>query len=148
MLSSARQLLWATLVVAFGSLCSAAPFDTVVIDPVKTSIYIGNVSLTTTPFRRSENVYKADYKARVVPFFFHNERGHLWVEFTPEQLERLERGERVQFTGEAENTDKEPRRIEGHATPAAPGEKHGRIKVRVFVTPKIELIFNSLYRFE
>lgn len=125
-----------------------AAFDTVVIDPVKTSIYIGNVTLKTTPFRRTQARFSADYKARVIPFFFHNEQGSLWVELSDEQLERLHRGERVHFSGEAENEKKEPRRIEGHATPTAPGSPTGRIKVRVFVTPKIELIFNSSYRFE
>ena len=148
MLTWAKRLVGLLLFPALLPALHAAPYDSVAIEPVKTSIYIGNVKLTTTLFERRAGVYSADYKARVVPFFFHNEEGHLWVEFTDEQISALERGERVHFTGMAENTKKESRRIEGHATPVGPGEKHGKIKVRVFVTPKIELIFNSTYRFE
>ena len=126
----------------------ARAFDTVVIDSVKTSIYVGSVTLTTEPFRRSGDTFSSTYRARVFPYFFQNERGSLSVDFTGEQIERLLRGERVHFAGRAENTDKEPRRIEGHATPEAPGAKTGKIKVRVWVSPKIELIFNSTYEFK
>jgi hypothetical protein len=126
---------------------AASPHDTVILETSKTSIYIGSVTLTMTPFKRSGAVYSADYKARVIPYFFSNEKGHLWVNFDDDQLARLDRGERVNFTGRAENTDREERRIEGFATPSAPGSKSGKIKVKVFVTPKIELIFNTTYRF-
>ena len=123
-------------------------YDTVSIDTVKTSIYIGSVTLTMPTFKRTGSTYASTYRAKVFPYFFHNEKGELWVEFTEDQLARLERGERVNFTGHAENSDKEPRKIEGHATPTAPGSKTGKIKVRVWVSPKIELIFNSTYKFE
>jgi hypothetical protein len=127
---------------------SAVSFEKVLIDTAKTSIYVGNVTLHMTPFSRQGGIYSADYRAKVFPFFFQNENGQLWVEFTDEQLAQLQRGERVYFKGRAENSDREPRRIEGHATPAAPGAPNGKIKVRVFVSAKIELIFNTTYRFE
>ena len=54
-------------------------------------------------------------------------------------------GEAVEFTGCAVRADGTVRRVEGKATPAdAAG---GKIKVRVFVTQKIELIFNTTFRF-
>jgi hypothetical protein len=136
------------LFLAAAMTAKAGPYDSVEIATVKTSIYIGNVTLTMPTFKRSGSTYASTYRAKVFPYFFHNERGELWVDFTDDQLARLERGERVNFTGRAENTDKEPRKIEGHATPSAPGSKTGKIKVRVWVSPKIELIFNSTYRFE
>lgn len=136
------------LALASAAPLAAGPYDSVSIEPVKTSIYIGSVTLTMPTFRRSGSVYSSTYRAKVFPYFFQNERGELWVEFNDDQLARLERGERVNFSGHAENTDKEPRKIEGHATPSAPGSKSGKIKVRVRVSPKIELIFNSTYRFE
>ena len=49
------------------------------------------------------------------------------------------------WKGHAENSDHEPRRIEGRAAPA--DAQHGKIKVRVFVTPQLELIFNAPYHF-
>lgn len=121
-------------------------YETVVVDPVKTSIYVGNVALTMTPFHAGGGRYSADYRAKVFPYFFSNEHGSLWITFSDDDLARLARGERVNFTGRAENTDKEERRIEGFATPS--DAKHGKIKVKVFVSKKIELIFNTLYRFE
>ena len=137
-----------SLAVFLTAICArgAAPdYSTVVVEPTKTSIYVGNVSLTMTPFHRSADVYAADYKAKVFPYFFSNEHGQIWITLSDDDLARLARGEVVQFKGRAENSDKEERRIEGRAVPA--DASHGKIKVRVFVTQKIELIFNTTYHF-
>ncbi|MDD2763321.1 MAG: hypothetical protein PHE83_05030 [Opitutaceae bacterium] len=116
----------------------------VTVDPTSTSIYIGSVSLAMPPFARRNGVYSTDYTARVSPFFFYNERGHISIEFSDDNLRQLMRGETVYFKGRALNHDGEERRIEGRAIPAGAG--HGKIKVRVWVG-RIELIFNSVYRF-
>ncbi len=126
----------------------AAPMDrfaSVAIEPAKTSIYIGNVTMTMPTFRRAGARYESSYVAKVFPYFFYNERGSLGIEFSDEQLARLEKGERVEFKGEARNDAGEDRRVEGHATPS--DAVSGKIKVRVFVSKKIELIFNTTYRF-
>lgn len=126
---------------------AALPHNTVAVAVAKTSIYVGSVTLTTTTFTcEAGTTFAADYKARVVPYFFSSEQGKLWIDFSEEQFAQLARGERVHFTGRAQNSDNEERRIEGHATPAAPDSVEGKIKVRVFVSPKIELIFNTTYR--
>ncbi|HEY9154386.1 MAG TPA: hypothetical protein VIM69_04605 [Opitutaceae bacterium] len=117
----------------------------VVIDPVKTSIYVGSVTLRTAPMKRTGESYEADYTAKVFPYFFESEKGHLSITFTNDDLATLAKGQVVFFKGHAENADHEPRRIEGRALPADP--THGKIKVRVFVTQKIQLIFNAEYRF-
>ena len=124
---------------------TAKPYETVLIDPVKTSIYVGSVTLRTSPMKRAGDVYTADYAAKVFPYFFENEKGKLWITITDEDLAKLEKGQAVFFKGRAENSDHEARRIEGRALPA--DAKHGKIKVRVFVTQKIQLIFNAEYRF-
>jgi hypothetical protein len=137
------------LVFFFGSTLTAwatGPYDTVRVDTVKTSIYVGNVTLSTTLLKRTDGVYSTDYKAKVFPYFFYNETGHLSIEFSDEQLAQLARGETVQFKGRAENSDREPRRVEGRAVPT--DATQGKLKVRVFVSPKIELIFNTIYHFE
>jgi hypothetical protein len=126
----------------------AAPHDQVVIPPAKTSIYIGNVTLTPGVLQRENGTYRTSYHAKVFPYFFYNEDGQLSIDFSDEQLAQLARGERVPFTGTAKNKDGEDRRIEGHATANAPGASEGTIKVRIFVTAKIQLIFNSTYRFK
>jgi len=130
----------------FCSLASAGPYDVVRVETVKTSIYVGHVTLTTSLFKRTAGIYATEYKARVFPYFFYNEGGHLWIEFSDDQLAQLAKGETVQFKGRAESDDKESRRVEGRAAPL--DANSGKLKVRVFVSPKIELIFNTIYHFE
>ncbi len=130
----------------------AAPrrYDRVEIAPTKTSIYIGSVAMTMPAFvRTGGGAYESTYAAKVFPFFFQRESGRLSVAFSDEALRRLERGERVEFTGQAVATNGDERRIEGHATPAGAGvaATTGKIKVRVFVSKRIELIFNTTYAF-
>lgn len=113
--------------------------------PTRTSIYIGSVSLTMPTFQREGAMYQSTYVCKVFPYFFYNEKGTLAIEVPDEALARLAAGETITFTGRAETTEGKPRRIEGRAVPASPTE--GKIKVRVFVTEKLELIFNTTYRF-
>jgi hypothetical protein len=119
----------------------------VLVDATRTSIYLGSVRLTLSPFRYQDGAFTADYAAKVIPFFFFNERGLISVEFPEDSLRRLQRGETVPFKGQARNHAGEERRIEGRAVPAGAGLARGKIKVRVHVG-KIELIFNSTFRFE
>ena len=134
------------LVFSTAALAAAGDdFATVAIEPAKTSIYVGSVSMTMPTFRRSAARYESSYVAKVFPYFFYNERGTLAIDFSDDQLARLARGERVEFHGQARSESGEDRRIEGHAAPA--DRQSGKIKVRVFVSKKIELIFNTAYRF-
>ena len=120
-------------------------FDQVVVAPTKTSIYVGTVSMMMPAFVRADDRYETTYTARVFPFFMYNESGRLSVTISDEGLRRLERGETVEFSGRAVNAGGEERRVEGKATPA--DASGGKIKVRVFVSKRIELIFNTTYRF-
>jgi hypothetical protein len=117
----------------------------VVVAPAKTSIYVGSVSMTMPAFVRVNGGYEAAYVAKVFPFFFYNERGRLRVELSDELLHQLERGEPVDFRGLAVRDDGAERRVEGRATPTDAAT--GKIKVRVFYSKRIELIFNTTYRF-
>ena len=120
-------------------------YNRVDIEPTKTSIYIGTVSLTMPTLQRSGITFSSTYAAKVFPYFFQNEKGELSIDLPDEDLRRLERGEVVHFVGRAHNTDGDDRRIEGRAIPA--NSQSGKIKVRVFVSKKIQLIFNTTYHF-
>ena len=120
-------------------------YDQVDIAPAKTSIYIGRVTMTMPTFVRSGTTYEAAYIAKVFPYFFYNETGRLSIDVSDETLRALDRGEAIEFKGRGISSDGAERRIEGKATPAGPNE--GKIKVRVFVSKRIELIFNTTYRF-
>jgi hypothetical protein len=113
--------------------------------PAKTSIYVGSVSMTMPVFSRVGSTFESSYVAKVFPYFFYNESGRLTVEIPDEALRQLERGEPIEFKGQAVRDDGAIRRIEGRATPADPGS--GNLKVRVFYSKRIELIFNTTYRF-
>ncbi len=115
------------------------------IAPTKTSIYIGTVAMTMPAFTRTAGTYTSTYAAKVFPFFFSNESGRLSVEISDALLHQLGRGEPIEFTGRAVNESGAERRIEGKATPADAAS--GKLKVRVFVSRRIELIFNTTYRF-
>ncbi|MBI5693487.1 MAG: hypothetical protein HZC55_25710 [Verrucomicrobia bacterium] len=120
--------------------------DRVEVEPTWTSIYVGTVSLQMPPFvRNGAGDFESTYVARVLPFFFYNESGRLAIQVPDESLRRLAAGEAVEFSGRAVNEKGEPRRVEGKATPSGPDA--GKIKVRVFVSARIELIFNTTYRF-
>jgi hypothetical protein len=117
----------------------------VAVEPTRTSIYIGIVSLTVLPAARRAGVYSADYSVKVFPFFY-SEHGHLSIEFSDEILRQLLRGEAVVFAGRATNSDGAERRIEGRAIPDGANASRGKMKVRVWVG-RIGLIFNTGYRF-
>ncbi len=137
------------LLLALPALGGEAPdldrYESVEIPSVDTSIYIGSVNLTIPTLTRRHRVYTSTYTARVFPYFFYNESGRIAIEVTDEMLQRLAAGQTVEFEGQALSTQGEERRITGRATPA--DERSGRIKVRVHVSKRIELIFNTTYRF-
>jgi hypothetical protein len=148
MLPRLLPLLTLGLAVA-GGLRAAEPvapkYSTVTIPTVKTSIYIGSVTLAAPAFVRTGSSYASTYTARVVPFFWAGEAGRIAVTITDDDLARLAKGEAVDFTGEGRNEDGELRRVEGRATPD--DAESGRLKIRIWVSPRIELIFNTTYRF-
>lgn len=109
---------------------------------LKTSIYVGGVTLITSAFERAGDGLAATYEARVFPWFFWSETGDIHITVTDEAWQKLARGERCEFTGAARNHRGKPRRVSGYADPAA--ARTGKIKVRIAVDG-MELIFNGPY---
>ncbi len=118
-------------------------YRTAAIATSKTSIYIGSVTLNVEPLVLSDGAYQSKYVATVFPYFFYNERGTLAIAMPAASLLRVSRSEPVEFTGRALSSDGEERRISGKATPS--DATHGRIKVRIYVSKRIALIFNTTY---
>ncbi len=145
----ALWLAWAAARAVAADAPLPSPFERVTIEPTKTSIYIGTVAMTIPAFVRKDGGYEASYGAKVFPYFFYNEHGTMRIVFPDESLRKLTQGEVVEFSGRAQNSDGEERRIEGKATPDdGAGGLKGKIKVRVWVSKRVELIFNTTYRFE
>lgn len=115
----------------------------VTVAPMKTSIYVGSVTLTTTDFQPQDENFKATYEAKVRPWFFWGETGQITIKLPVTDLTRLALGQPIEFTGEAANHKNKPRTVTGRAQPAGPTS--GKIKVRI-MADGIELIFNGTYQ--
>jgi len=142
---SAAEKIGAESVAAPTRTWRASDYARVDVAPTKTSIYIGTVSMALPAFSRRDERYESTYVAKVFPYFFYNEQGTLAIDLPDSALRRLAAGEPVEFSGRAFNTAREERRVEGKATPT--DARSGKLKVRVFVTKRIELIFNTTYVF-
>ena len=128
-----------------GAEASVADYSRVTVAPTKTSIYVGTVSMTMPTFTRNNDSFESTYSAKVFPYFFYNEAGRLTVDISSAALRQLEQGEPIEFKGRAIRNDGAERRVEGKATPI--DSATGKLKVRVFYSKRIELIFNTTYQF-
>ena len=143
-----RLLCAAPCLLALGALAaedSLARYDHVVVDSAKTSIYIGSVTMTFAPATRKAGVYQSDYSTKVFPYFFLNEKGKFLLDAPDETLRKLARGEAVDFSGHGVSASGVERRFEGRATPV--DATSGKLKVRAFVSKRINLVFDMTYRF-
>lgn len=138
---------FATLVAAFlfavlPARAAEVAFARASVPAMKTSIYVGSVTLATGTFERSGDKWTTTYNAKVFPWFPWSEHGDITITVTDADLARLAKGETVEFTGDAQNHKKKPRKVTGRAQPA--NDHAGKIKVRIHVDD-VELIFNGTY---
>ena len=119
-------------------------YERVDIADSSTSIYVGSVALSLGQLAYAGGKFQTHYHARVFPLFFMSENGQMEIPFSEEQLAGIRRGERVEITGIARTPSNESREITGYVKPEGPD--NGSIKVRVHVSKRIELIFNTRYR--
>src|SRR4051812_29849799 len=76
---------------------SPSPAPRVRIAPMKTSIYVGSVSLTTSDFIAQDDCFTATYDARVRPWFFWGESGDIKVKLAVSDLARLALNQTIEF---------------------------------------------------
>lgn len=121
----------------------ATNWERISVSPMKTSFYIGSVTLTTGVFERQGSTLTAPYAADVFPWFFWDETGRIVITLTDAELASLARGETAQFTGDAVNRKNKPRNVTGRAQPA--DANSGKFKIRILADGH-ELIFNGTYK--
>jgi hypothetical protein len=141
-LSPLLALSVATAAAALGAGDDLSRFSEVAIKPATVYIYVGTVTMTIPPFVRHDAVYSSTYAARVFPFFY-TEKGRIWIEIPDDDLRRIANGEAIDFKGHAINEDGYGRRVEGHAIPT--DKSGGSIRVRVFVSKRISLTYDTTY---
>jgi hypothetical protein len=144
-----RRLLASLLVV----LAAAAPgraadnslarFNVVDIKTSVASLYIASVTMIMPPFVRHNAVYASTYYAKVFPYYFFSEKGRIWIVVPEAELRRAAVGQPVDFVGHALSDSGEERKVEGHAVPTGPSG--GKIRVRVFISRRISLNYDTTY---
>jgi hypothetical protein len=143
-----RSRLCCLLVLGAVASLHAAPdltnWERVSVEPMKTSIYIGSVTLTTGVFVRQGSTLAATYEAKVFPWFFWGESGKITITLSDADLASMARGENAEFTGEAFNQKNKSRQVSGRVQPGT--ATSGKIKVRI-LADGYQLIFNSTYQF-
>lgn len=112
--------------------------------PVKTFIYVGSVTLAAGRFVRQDGRFSAPYTAKVFPYFFYNEAGRMSIQIPDADLRKLAAGQTIAFTGTAVRADGLIRPLEGTATPTGPAG--GQLKVKLHITKRVTLPFNTTYR--
>ena len=116
------------------------------LEPSSTWVSGGKVSLRVGVLIRHAEAYIGDYKLKVSPFFFKNEKGSLAIDVSDETLRKLASGIAVDFTGQATTSGSDKtRRINGKATPS--GHERGTVKLR-FMAGNREMVFSTSYHFD
>ncbi|MSU46237.1 MAG: hypothetical protein EXS42_03710 [Lacunisphaera sp.] len=113
------------------------------VGPMKTSTFVGSVTLTTGVLERHGSTLATTYGAKVVPWFFWGETGKITITLSTADLANLAKGEKAEFTGEAFNHKKKIRQVTGRAEPV--DATSGKFKVRI-MADGVGLIFNGTYR--
>lgn len=119
---------------------------TVEIPAMRTSIYIGSVTLTVSPLVRTATTldFSADYRAQVIPWLFWSETGTITLRPQQSDLERLLDGETIEVSGSATNHKGKGRSVSARIQPTDATD--GAIKVRIDAGGT-KLIFNGQYHF-
>jgi hypothetical protein len=141
-LSPLFALTLAAASTALGSGDDMSRFNQVEIKPATAYIYIATVTMTIPPFSWHNGVYSSTYAAHVFPLFY-TEKGRIWIDIPGDALRRIASGQPIDFTGHAINDSGDRRKIEGHAVPT--GVSGGTISVRVFVTKRISITYDTTY---
>lgn len=118
--------------------------EKVAVPPMRTSIYVGSVTLSVTEFERSSGslYYSAEYHARVIPWWFWTESGTITLKPTEDAIEQLLAGETIEVDGEATNHHGKPRTVSARIRPSDDGA--GTIKVRIDAGGT-KLVFDGSY---
>jgi hypothetical protein len=123
---------------------SLAPYSSVDVAPVSTWAYVANVTLAVGRFVRHGDTFTSTYSARVFPYFFYNEQGSLKIKVPDAVLREFAAGRPFDFAGSAVRSDGKERPVDGRVAPI--DASSGRIRVRLFYTRRLVLVFTTTYR--
>jgi hypothetical protein len=119
--------------------------DHVSVPAMRTSIYIGSVTLVPSVFSRHGDTYEATYEANVWPWIFWSEKGEVSIKVPETDLQRALKGETIEFSGGGYNQRSRHRTVTGRLQPH--DATSGKIKIRISADG-FTLVFNGTYRFD
>ena len=145
--------LLALLAIGWSAALAAAPAPNgdsgnrvLLIDPSSMRMGTAKATLTIGALQRVNGLYTGDYKVKVFPYFFKNEKGRLAIVVSDESLAQANRGKVVAITGTATTSGKggKSRRIDATATPT--DSNRGVLKLW-FLAGKQKMFFEPDYHF-
>ena len=116
------------------------------IDSSSMPVGAGKAILTIGALHRADGVYSGDYKIRVSPYFFKNERGRLAIVVSDESLAEINQGKATSIIGTATSSGKGGIRRHIDATATPDDMNRGTIKVW-FMAGDRKMIFKPAYHF-
>jgi hypothetical protein len=125
---------------------NAAPVGRVlIIEPSSMSLPTAKATLTISPLTRTNGVYTGDYKLKVFPYFFKNEKGRLAINVPDDLLAYLNDGRPVTVGGTA--TAAKTGRIRRIGATAMPVDfDHGTVTLW-FMSNTQKMTFTPAYHF-
>jgi hypothetical protein len=137
---------WCDTHAAPGSTNSASTSRILMIDPSSSPVAAGKATLTIGALQRADGVYSGDYKIRVSPYFWKNEKGRLAIVVSDESIAKINQGKVATIIGTATTSGKGGmiRHIDATATPA--NINRGTLKVW-FASGDRKMIFEPAYHF-
>lgn len=104
----------------------------------------GEVTLILGALRRTNGVYEGDYRIRVFPYFYKNERGRLAIVVPDAALAMIRRGKVTRLNGTATTTGKSARTRTVITTVTPSGPDRGFLQVR-FMAGSRPMLFQPTY---
>jgi len=116
------------------------------VDSCSTPVAAGKATLIIGPLQRTNGTFIGEYRLKVFPYFFKNEKGRLVIIVSDETLADASPGKVVAITGTATSDGKKGKSwpIEAIATPV--DMDHGGLRL-YFMAGNRKLIFESNYHF-
>jgi hypothetical protein len=123
---------------------SASSSQTLIIDPSSMPVGGGKATLTIGPLHRADGIYSGDYRIKVFPYVFENEKGRLAIVVSNESLAAINQGKVTAVIGTATTNGKGglSRHIDAITTPI--NINSGTLKLW-FMAGKRKMIFEPAY---
>jgi hypothetical protein len=118
------------------------PYAVIHVAPAKTSIYIGRLLVTPSPFVRTASGYTSNLSLELFPYFYHDD-AKVYIDVPEAKVMRLQGGNAIEFKGRVVRRNGQSRKLTGRAVPT--GNSAGKLSILVYLTSKVTVAFNTTY---